>query len=550
MKMFKYIVGSGAFMLLTSVIGTACTDGNDWNVDSTHDRLFSVTASKISVSAQPTSAEISWGTVPDAEYYVIEYSTDSLYDAIEMGGTEHSVVLGEDKSIVETPYTITGLQGETKYFLRMKSMSSVKADSKWTYLEKYSFKTSAEQILNEVAAITGESAVISWTEGAEVSELRLAEARDDVEAVDTTYIKLDAAAVAASSYTLTGLTPKTKYSVSIYNGDVKRGTRTFTTTESYPVGYDIVNITDAEMLNDVFTNPVNYIQGNGGNVVLVFANGSTTDYMGESLELTIPADFKSVIFWGESGDTKPVFMPKGLSMAGSHDLIRFYNLDLQNTSSANDYIVNFNVEGNVGEILIDNCNISKTRGVVRVQSDGAKGSIGSINIDNCVLTDIGSYGVLQTKVSGFTLNSVHLSNSTVNTLSAGGVLVTQQDNVNISIEACTFYNCVAGSKSFIDINKMSNVTVDVKNTIIGQFYGYTGESTIKATSVKGIATTTNVFTTTDCPYNSGYEWGEILNVSSTELFVNPAEGDFHIQSASQSSVAGAGDHVGMNKILF
>ena len=172
---------------------------------------------------------------------------------------------------------------------------------------------------------------------------------------------------------------------------------------------------------------------------------------------------------------------------------------------------------------------------------GAKGSIGSINIDNCVLTDIGSYGVLQTKVSGFTLNSVSLSNSTVNTLSAGGVLVTQQDNVHISIDACTFYNCVATGKSFIDINKMSNVTVDVKNTIIGQLYSYTAESTIKATSVKGIATTTNLFTTTDCPYNSGYEWGEILSVSSTELFVNPAEGDFHIQSASQSSVTGAGD---------
>ena len=541
MKMFKYIIGSGAFMLLTSIIGTACTDGNDWDVDSAHDRLFSVTASKISISAQPTSAEISWGTVPDAEYYVIEYSTDSLYDEIEIGGTQHSVVLGKDKSIVETPYVITGLQGETKYFLRMKSMSSVKADSKWTYLEKYSFKTSAEQILNEVASITGESAVLSWTEGAEVTSLKLAEAKDDVEEVDTTYIELDAAAVAASSYTLTGLTPKTKYSVSIYNGDVKRGTRTFTTTESYPAGYDIVNVSDADMLNDIFANPANYIQDNGGNVVLVFANGSTTDYMGESMELTIPADFKSVIFWGESGDTKPVFMPKGLSMAGSHDLIRFYNLDLQNTSSANDYIVNFNVEGTVGEILIDNCNISKTRGVVRVQSDGAKGSIGSINIDNCVLTDIGSYGVLQTKVSGFTLNSVSLSNSTVNTLSAGGVLVTQQNNVHISIDACTFYNCVATGKSFIDINKMSNVTVDVKNTIIGQLYSYTAESTIKATSVKGIATTTNLFTTTDCPYNSGYEWGEILSVSSTELFVNPAEGDFHIQSASQSSVTGAGD---------
>lgn len=541
MKIFKYIVGSGAFMLLTSIIGTACTDGNDWNVDSTHDRLFSVTASDISVSAKPTSAEVSWKVVPDAEYYVMEYSTDSLYDEIAMGGTEHSVILGEDKSIVESPYTITGLQGETKYFLRIKSMSSAKADSKWTYLEKYSFKTSAEQILNEVASITGESAVLSWTEGAEVTLLKLAEDKDDVEEVDTTYINLDAAAVAASSYTLTGLSPKTKYSVSIYNGNVKRGTRTFTTTESYPAGYDIVNVTDAEMLNDVFSNPANYIQENGGNVVLVFANGSTTDYMGESMELTIPAEFKSVIFWGESGDTKPVFMPKGLSMAGSHDLIRFYNLDLQNTSSGSDYIVNFNVEGNVGEILIDNCNISKTRGVVRVQTNGANGSIGSINIDNCVLTDIGSYAIVQTKVSGFTLNSISLSNSTISTVNAGGVLITQQDNVNISIDACTFYNCVTSGKSFIDINKMSNVTVDVKNTIIGQLYSYTSGSTIKATSVKNIATTTNLFTTTDCPYNSGYEWGEMLNVSSTELFVNPAEGDFHIQSASQSDVAGAGD---------
>lgn len=541
MKIFKYIVGSGAFMLLTSIIGTACTDGNDWNVDSTHDRLFSVTASDISVSAKPTSAEVSWKVVPDAEYYVMEYSTDSLYDEIAMGGTEHSVIVGEDKSIVESPYTITGLQGETKYFLRIKSMSSAKADSKWTYLEKYSFKTSAEQILNEVASITGESAVLSWTEGAEVTLLKLAEDKDDVEEVDTTYIELDAAAVAASSYTLTGLSPKTKYSVSIYNGNVKRGTRTFTTTESYPAGYDIINVTDAEMLNDVFSNPTNYIQENGGNVVLVFANGSTTDYMGESMELTIPTEFKSVIFWGESGDTKPVFMPKGLSMAGSHDLIRFYNLDLQNTSSGSDYIVNFNVEGNVGEILIDNCNISKTRGVVRVQSDGAKGSIGSINIDNCVLTDIGSYAIVQTKVSGFTLNSISLSNSTISTVNAGGVLITQQDNVNISIDACTFYNCVTSGKSFIDINKMSNVTVDVKNTIIGQLYSYTSGSTIKATSVKNIATTTNLFTTTDCPYNSGYEWGEMLNVSSTELFVNPAEGDFHIQSASQSDVAGAGD---------
>lgn len=541
MMKLKHIVGSGAFVLLASFIGTACTDGNDWGVDASHDRLFSVTSSNISISAKPTSAEISWGKVPGAEYYIMEYSTDSLYDEIEMGGTANSVVLGEDKSIVETPYIITGLQGETKYFFRMKSMSSVKADSKWTYLEKYSFETSAEQIFNDVAAITGESAVLSWTEGAEVTLLKLAEVKEDVEEVDTVIINLDAAAVAASSYTLTGLTPKTKYTVSIYNNDVKRGTKTFTTTESYPAGYDIIQIADAAMLNDVFTNPASYIQSNGGNVVLTFANGTTTDYTDESLNLTIPAELKSVIFWGESGDTQPVFMPKGLSMAGSHDLVRFYNLNLQNVSSGADYVVNFNVEGNVKELLIDNCNISKTRGVIRVQSDGAKGSIESVTIDNCVLTDIGSYALFQSKVDGFSVNEVKLLNSTINTVNAGGVIITQQDNLNISIESCTFYNCVTATKSFIDINKKSGVVVNVKNTIIGQLYGYTSESSIKATSVKDIAKTDNLFTTTDCPYNSGYEWGEMLNLSSADLFVNPEEGDFHIQNAAQSAVAGAGD---------
>ena len=55
----------------------------------------------------------------------------------------------------------------------MKSMSSVKADSKWTYLEKYSFKTSARQILNEVCFYYRLKVLFSWTEGAEVTSFEV-----------------------------------------------------------------------------------------------------------------------------------------------------------------------------------------------------------------------------------------------------------------------------------------------------------------------------------------------------------------------------------------
>ena len=160
-------------MLLASFLGTACTDGNDWNTDKSYDRLFSVTSANLSITAQSTSAEITWNAIPEAEYYIMEYSTDSLYDDIEMGGTSHSVVLGEDKSIVESPYTITGLQGETKYFFRMKSMSDHKKESRWTYIDDYAFETPGEQIFNSVATadLTESTVRLTWQAEAEVTHI-------------------------------------------------------------------------------------------------------------------------------------------------------------------------------------------------------------------------------------------------------------------------------------------------------------------------------------------------------------------------------------------
>ncbi len=48
-------------------------------------------------------------------------------------------------------------------------------------------------------------------------------------------------------------------------------------------------------------------------------------------------------------------------------------------------------------ISFDKCNVSKTRGILRVQGGGVDCSINSIEFTNTTFSEIGSYGVINTK---------------------------------------------------------------------------------------------------------------------------------------------------------
>jgi hypothetical protein len=528
----KYMVGSGALMLLTAVASVSCTEDNDWDVDGSHDRLFSVVSSTLSVTEGTTTADVKWTKTPNTEYYILQVSTDSLYDDVNLDSI-NVVTYGEDGSIKGSPYTVENLIGSTRYFLRIKAASTVKEESKWTYLEKASFKTKAEQIMNDAESVTSNSALLSWTPGLAVTHLIVSYNLDDEAYRDS--IVLDNEAVTAGQYELTGLTPKKTYTVSIWNNDVQRGSTKLKTTEAYTEGFEVKTIASAAELHAFFTDPGEL---SGKNVVVVIPAGTTLEYNAEEYEYSVPATIGSIVFWGESGGETPVFMPKGLSFKGDHDLVRFYNLNLQNKGNSADYIVNQNVAGTIGKIELSGCTIGKTRGVVRVQSEGANGSIDSLEINNCVLTDIGSYGVVHTKVSGFGWKSITIANATINTVSGGCVIVTQQPNYTINLENSTFYNCVAATKPFIDFQSQTGVTVNATKTIIGKSYGnalgVTADDasavTIKATSLKigsGVdVIDSELYTTSDCPYTKNYSWGTILDYTSSDLFKDPENGDF------------------------
>jgi len=93
---------------------------------------------------------------------------------------------------------------------------------------------------------------------------------------------------------------------------------------------------------------------------------------------------------------------------------------------------------------------------------------------------------------------------------------------NIVINQCTFHGLA--DKTVIDSNKIKEGTITISNTIVGKTdatKGYEGPT----------LTSNDTYTTSDCKFGSKNTWGTSIPISSTDLFVNAAEGDFTIQSS-------------------
>ena len=214
------------YTFCAAMFATACTDGNDWVVDSSYDRLFSTTESSFSITPAENAAqaEASWKATPNTTGYVIEVSTNPLSDEVPMG-SEGSIVYGDGvEKITKTTYLLENLEPETEYYARIKSVGDGK-ESHWVYYEDgETFKTSKDQILKTPTEITDSSIKVSWEENCTVTSLRIY----NDNGYDQT-ILLEAAELENCSITIQGLEPMTAYTIEIYNGDRLRGTVTVNT---------------------------------------------------------------------------------------------------------------------------------------------------------------------------------------------------------------------------------------------------------------------------------------------------------------------------------
>lgn len=547
MKNYKSILKL-TLAVMTALTVTSCREVNDWVTDGIAQRLFAVN-SKTSVTPNDVTAEVEFTGVPNAAYYVMEISTDSLYDDIAMGGTEHSIIYGEDGSITKSPYTIEGLDGDTKYYFRIKAVGEGIADSKWAYLAKFFFKTKAEQIFvpTEAKDRDEDKIRVAWNAEKAVTELVVLDANGD----ELQTIVLSNEAKAAGEYTVTGLTPSTAYGFVIKNGEAVRGTLTVSTTAAMPAAdykYFLpagVNVISNDLLKEIAAeakvaagSETNYSATIGIPADAEIGFYGTND-SGEPMSLTIP-DGMSITFFGLAGGEAPVLkLKKNLDIAGSHAFITFDNVKLEDDGA--EYLINQgNNACNVGELTIINSEVSNfVKTPFRLQSNVTK-VIEKLTLKNSRFHDMCSgYSFVHVDASSGAgvVKNINMDGCTLYNIATGGKMFIYSKNTNmesIVVKNSTFYNCIGAGNYWVDFGGTSygcSGDYIFENCLFTKTPDEVTNKNLRGSKNPDV---TNCYKTTDFFKNiSGVEQ---LDMDANALFVDPAQGDFHFNRGKEQTV--------------
>lgn len=553
MKSIKNILGTASMMAL-ALSATSCTDGNDWDVDGSLSRLFGLNGDKITVETAETSATVTFSAftskaVPSPEYYVFEVSKDSLYEGVE---NANIIKFGEDKTLTSSPVVLSGLDRDSKYYMRVKAMSSTSNESKWVYYKDgSSFKTKAEQIFNNVEAtdLFEDHVNLSWTPGADVTHITYANT-NDAENIQT--INLTDEEKAAGKYTLGGLNPTSTYTITIYKNDVKRGQLQITTPAAMPaadykysLASDVTVISQtlideiAEQAKAKAGNATNYSATIGIPAGAKVALYGTNDSDGGKTNVTIP-DGMSVTFFGlAGGETPTITLDKNFDVAGSHAFIKFQNVKLEENGAS--YFINQSKACTVSEFTLEDCEVSNIKNsFFRLQGSDAK-SIIKLTLKNSIFTKLcAGYGFINIDAGSGAghLDNVEIDGCTFNSICVTGKVFIFSKKTNmqdITIKNSTFYNCNGNGQYFVDFNdaKFGPNTFTIENCIFGKSADERTDKNIRSKTPANVA---NSFRTTD--FFKVIKGVYDTEFSSDQLFTDPANGNFTIKAGTLKEKAG------------
>ena len=552
MKSIKNILGTASMMAL-ALSATSCTDGNDWDVDGSLSRLFGLNGDKITVETAETSATVTFSAftskdVAEPEYYVFEVSKDSLYDGVE---NANIITYGEDKTLTSSPVTLNGLDGDSKYFMRVKAMSTTANESKWVYYKDgSSFKTKAEQLFNELTAadLFEDHVNFSWTPGAAVTHITIVNAADPE---DNSKHELTEEQIAAGKVTYSNVKPTTTYIATLYNNDVKRGQLQFTTPAAMPAAnYKYSLPSDVKVIsNDLLAEIAEQAKAAAGSETNYSATigipaGSEislygTSETGEKTNVTIP-DGMSITFFGlAGGDAPTINMDKNFDIAGSHAYIKFQNVKLVENGAG--YFINQSKACTVSEFSLEDCEVTDCKtSFFRLQGSDAK-AISKLTLKNSIFTDLcAGYGFIHVDANN---GAGHVDNVEIDGCTFNGICKTGKvfifskgtDMQDITIKNSTFYNCNGNGQYFVDFNKdtFGPNTFLIENCIFGKSADETTNKNIRSKTAPTVA---GSYSTKD--FFKVIKGVNALDYTSDQLFTAPADGNFTIKAGTLKEKAG------------
>ncbi len=543
-KRYYKAVFTAMFLLFTL---SACDDFS-FPVDEAYNRLFSPVSFETETVAS-TQVAITFSKVSGAKSYTFEFAKDSL-QFTDIVRTEERAFA--DLQLAEgstSKYTVLfgQLEGDTRYSLRIKAITTDGTpESKWVTV---TFKTRGEQIFTAIQnnEKTDKSVVVRWDAGdVPVTHIVLTDAL-----MQATRVDLTADDMVKKEKLIEGLTGGTVYIAQIFNNTNKRGELTFRTNETVPA-------TGAVFYLDGTEDIVSYIAAlTDTDVTLVLPAASVfvadwIDPLTSAAVKSLPLNdnISSITFWGLEGATQARINFTTLRVGAAINRIRFKNVEVHGNSSTADYILNESATRSIAEISFEDSKIHTMRGLVRLQNANNSSVIDKYTMRNCIVSNIGGYGVLHAQNTTAVVSDVSITESTFNTITDAYVFLNTKSN-SVVVSECTFYNCLANGRYFFNFNNnVANVPTVFKfeNNIVGKFY-YTAATpdplhSARATNPKIVeAFALGSYKTADFVVNTGYPLSGVSEYerSSTDLFVDPANGNFRIKDANFSGSSNAGD---------
>ena len=552
MKM-KYITGA----VLTVLVGifASCTDGNDWENDSSYAKEFRPKFDNVEVIEGAPSLKCFFTSYGGE--YELQASTKSF--PIKNGDEE----VDEDdivKMVAQgSPATITSLRPYTNYYLRLRAFSGGKAASNWiNYASKDSVnkvvQTDGLHLLNPItdeADITSSSIRVTWqvVEGYTPTALIASYTNGDEEVVKI--FTLDEAAVEAAEFTATDLQSSTKYSLKLAMGEASDytfiGQQSAKTTKAPPKTDYTYTFTGTDfnqaVMDEIETNAkaVSGIDPENYTVAVVFPAGNVVNMIESNSSVVVPAGM-SVYFFGNEGSTKATIkLPKILNVKGKHTTISFENVNLIEPDAGNQsYVINQPDAAsscNISTLRFASCFISNFgRGLVRHRY----GNIDNIEISDCIVTGTNDYSLIQQEAAGF--GTIEIDGSTFYNISTNLILdkTPSNDLESISITNSTFYNCFMTGKYWIDLKNKNTAKAEVviDKVLVGHLNPVTSEDKcgkgIRAQASK--VTVNNLYETNDVKWGGESDYVKkgapgvtILEWDSNGIFANPAGNDFTLK---------------------
>lgn len=505
---------------------TACDDTNEWDVDASYNRSFRPTSLAAS-GVTANTAELVWGAIPGTGKYLLELSMDSMAFTNIVGTYETQ----------EAGYSLTDLEGSTGYSVRIKAQPADAAKTESEYAAIY-FKTKSEQIMEAVqdADKSATTVTLRWTPGKRVTHLLI----KDSQGALVKEIALDASHVADGFILVEGLQPQTSYLAEIFNGENRRGFVGFTTFPEVPAAEHIVYWNAGDVVTQAFFDGL----AQYSNVSIAIPAGS---YFGISEAIIIP-DGLSLHFFGLPGATKAVLSQNLFTLSANHAFIRFTNLDITGvgfdetgteTGLTYNYLINQSLAANVGSVEFDNCLLHDFNNCVfRVQGSETK-YIGLLSFNNCLAYNFkDTYYFINNNAAASVIDNIVVTNSTFYNVSRF-ILHNASNNNKVAIADCTFDKMLAAGRYFIDFNKSGPASeLSLTNCLFGSTLSETAKgirATLDASVMNSFAATDWVLGGNAIPGLSSY------SKTSTDLFVNPAEGDFTIKDDTFEGRNSCGD---------